>query len=414
MHQEQHVLRQGLLELAGDTSVGLRCCENMVSRLGRLLGVRYVFVGVIGPGEDQTVHALATAIGGALSPNFSYDLSGSPCESIVGKGMCVYSGDVCAEFPDDALLREMGVSSYLGAPIFDTQGQGIGLLVLLDDQLLPDSAELRALVQMHAARAGVEIDRMRYEQRLESLSASLTQEVARQTAHLEEANRQLASFAYSISHDLRTPLRHMMGYCELMLGLDSVGQHPEARRCAEAVLQAGSKMAVMMEALLDHSSNRQAEPRCEWVDLPPLLADIAAQLVGGADRPPRLDWPEAARVWADPALIRIVLQNLLGNAIKYSSKHPSPRVSVTCSAGIDMDEIAVEDNGIGFDMQHADRLFGVFQRLHAESDYPGHGIGLANALGIVRRHGGQIGFHSRPNEGARFVVSLPRPPQPLG
>jgi signal transduction histidine kinase len=411
MHQEQHVLRQGLLELASDTSVGQRCCENMVSRLGRLLGVRYVFVGVVDPGEDQTVHSLATAIGGALSPGFSYDLSGSPCERIVGKRMCVYSGDVCAEFPQDALLREMGVSSYLGAPIFDTRGEGIGLL---DDKLLPDSAELRTLVQMHAARAGVEIDRMRYEQRLESLSASLTQEVARQTAHLEEANRQLASFAYSVSHDLRTPLRHMMGYGELMLGLDSVGRDPEARRCAEAVLQAGSKMAIMMEALLDHASNYQAEPRCQWVDLSALIADIASQLVAGADRPPRLDSPDEARVWADPALIRIVLQNLLGNAIKYSSKHPHPRVSVGFRAGTDQDEIVVEDNGIGFDMKQADRLFGVFQRLHAESDFPGHGIGLANALGIVRRHGGQIGFHSRPNEGARFVVSLPRPPQPRG
>jgi signal transduction histidine kinase len=411
MHQEQHVLRQGLLELASDTSVGQRCCENMVSRLGRLLGVRYVFVGVVDPGEDQTVHSLATAIGGALSPGFSYDLSGSPCERIVGKRMCVYSGDVCAEFPQDALLREMGVSSYLGAPIFDTRGEGIGLL---DDKLLPDSAELRTLVQMHAARAGVEIDRMRYEQRLESLSASLTQEVARQTAHLEEANRQLASFAYSVSHDLRTPLRHMMGYGELMLGLDSVGRDPEARRCAEAVLQAGSKMAIMMEALLDHASNYQAEPRCQWVDLSALIADIASQLVACADRPPRLDSPDEARVWADPALIRIVLQNLLGNAIKYSSKHPHPRVSVGFRAGTDQDEIVVEDNGIGFDMKQADRLFGVFQRLHAESDFPGHGIGLANALGIVRRHGGQIGFHSRPNEGARFVVSLPRPPQPRG
>lgn len=414
MHQEQHVLRQGLLELASDTSVGQRCCENMVSRLGQLLGVRYVFVGVIGPGEDQTVHCLATAIDGTLSPNFSYDLSGSPSESIVGKGMCVYSGDVCAEFPQDALLREMGVSSYLGAPIFDTQGEGIGLLVLLDEKLLPDSTELRALVQMHAARAGVEIDRMRYEQRLESLSASLKQEVARQTAHLEEANRQLASFAYSISHDLRAPLRHMMGYGQLMLELESVGRDPDARRCAEAVLQAGSKMAGMMEALLDHSSNSQAEPSCQWVDLPGLIADIASQLRGGTDRPLRLDGPDEARVWADPALIRIVLQNLVGNAIKYSSKHPSPHVSVSCRSDRDLDEIVVEDNGIGFDMTHADRLFGVFQRLHAESDFPGHGIGLASALGIVRRHGGQIGFHSRPNEGARFVVSLPRPPQSPG
>jgi signal transduction histidine kinase len=145
-----------------------------------------------------------------------------------------------------------------------------------------------------------------------------------------------------------------------------------------------------------------------------LIADIASQLVAGADRPPRLDSPDEARVWADPALIRIVLQNLLGNAIKYSSKHPHPRVSVGFRAGTDQDEIVVEDNGIGFDMKQADRLFGVFQRLHAESDFPGHGIGLANALGIVRRHGGQIGFHSRPNEGARFVVSLPRPPQPRG
>lgn len=411
MQQEQNVLRQGLFELASDTSVGLRCCEIMVARLGRLLGIRYVFVGVIDPQDASTVNCVATAVDGVLSPNISYDLSGSPCESIVGKGMCVYSGDVCSAFPQDVLLQEMGVTSYLGAPIFDTKGEGIGLLVLLDDKLLPDSTELRALVQMHAARAGVEIDRMRYEQRLESLSNSLKQEVARQTAHLEAANRQLAAFAYTVSHDLRTPLRHMMGYGQLLLELEAVAQDPEARRCAEAVVQGGSKMAAMMEALLDYSRNSQSEPRCQWVDLPGIVREIAAELAGDASRILKLNCSDQARVWADPVLIRNVLQNLLDNAIKYSSKQPNPSVSVTCRAGVDADEIVVEDNGIGFDMKQAARLFGVFQRLRTEVEFPGHGIGLANALGIVRRHGGQIGYHSSPNQGARFTVSLPRPLQ---
>ncbi len=409
MNSISDTLSQGLLELAHDTSVGQKCCENIVTRLGRLLGMRHVFVGVIDPDRAAHVQTLAVAEDGILTANIGYDLLGTPCANVVGQSLCIYPDNVCQTFPRDLLLQEMHVSSYLGAPIFDTEGRGVGLLVLLDDQPLEDSPPLRSLVQMHAVRAGVEIARMRYEQKQHDLSVSLEAEVARRTAELEQANRQLESFAFSISHDFRAPLRHVMGYCQLMTELDAVGRDPDARKYADTIMKACQKMAGMMDSLLSYSRNRSAQPTCDWVDLEEMLRDIVTQLREGV--PGTLELKMAVRgvIWADPELIRVVLFNLVGNAIKYSSKQTHPLVSVSSVSSPEYDEILVEDNGVGFDMKYSGKLFGVFQRLHTEREFPGHGIGLATSMGIVRAHGGQIRYNSSPGSGAQFTVVLPRP-----
>ncbi len=409
MTEELDALNQGLAELAQDTSVGKQCCQNIVTRLGRLLGVRYVFVGLLEQQAEPMIETLAVAVDGAPATNMAYDLAGTPCANVVGQSMCVYPREVTRDFPQDQLLQDMGVSSYLGAPIFDTEGRGTGLLVLLDDKPMADSAQLRSLVQTCAARAGVEIDRMRYEQRLESLSAALEAEVTRRTAELEEANRHLAAFAYSISHDLRAPLRHIMGYGQMMSELPATQADTQAAELAQAILRAGRQLASMMESLLDYSRDSQAHPSCEWIDLSDLISEVLSQLRADAPASLSLSVAVQGRIWADPSLIRVVLFNLIGNAIKYSRREVTPRVSITSRRRADQDELIVEDNGVGFDMRHADRLFAVFQRLHGEREFPGHGVGLASAMGIVKRHGGQIIPWSVPGQGARFVLTLPRP-----
>lgn len=411
MQTETALLNQGLLELAQDTSVGVRCCERMVERLGRLTGVRYAFVGLVRSGTGQAIDTIATYADGAIVDNMSYDLSGTPCAHVVGQTMCIYPLNVCASFPEDLLLQQMAVQGYLGAPIFDTEGRGIGLLVLLDDKTFVDTPERRTLVQIHAARAGAEIDRMRYEQRLKDLSNSLEQAVARRTAELEEANKQLSLFAYSVSHDLRVPLRHIMGCCELAQQTGAVQSDPEASGFLDKALNSGRQMGAMMEALLAMANNTSAPMHCDWIELKDVLQEVVSQVDPDTQARAAVAIEAEGRVWADRTLLRVALQNLIGNAFKYSARQPSPRIRIRAHTDGDGDAISVEDNGIGFDMRHANKLFGVFQRLHSPKDFAGHGIGLANAAAIARRHGGQIDFFSQPGAGARFTLRLPRPRQ---
>jgi signal transduction histidine kinase len=409
MLTEPDLLTQGLLELAEDTSVGVKCCEKIVERVARLTGVRYAFVGLLRSDARETVDTLATFAGGEFIPNISYALMGTPCANVMGRSMCVYPSNVCAAFPEDLLLQEMEVSSYLGAPIFNTEGKGVGILVLLDDKPLNDTPERRTLVQIHAARAGAEIDRMQYEQRLREMSRTLEREVLIRTAELEEANKQLGTFAYSISHDLRAPLRHIMGYCELLAGLDSVVNDTEAQRMTGIVLKAGARMGEMMEALLAFAHNNRQPLNCSWVDMPGMLREVVTHLSSGESDSLEVNVNVEGTVWGDPTLLRSVFQNLVGNAIKYSAKQARPRVNVMHRSDGFFDEITVEDNGVGFDMKYADKLFGVFQRLHSSQDFPGHGIGLANAAAITRRLGGTITASSHPGDGARFTLKLIRP-----
>lgn len=409
MLTEPDLLTRGLLEIAEDTSVGIRCCEKIVERLVRLTSVRCAFVGLIRSGVVDSIDTLATFAGDKLIHNMSYDLVGSPCANVVGRTMCVYPSNVTVVFPEDLLLQQMDANGYLGAPIFNTEGKGIGILVLLDDKSMPDTPERRSLVQIHAARAGAEIDRMHYEQQLREMSLSLEREVQTRTSELEEANKQLAMCANAISHDLRAPLRHIMGCCEMLAGLDSVVDDIEAQRMTEIVLKAGARMGEMMEALLAFAHNNPLPLKCSWVDLRSLLREVIADLCGGESESLEVTVVVEGTVWGDPTLLRSVLQNLIGNAIKYSAKQSRPRVNVMHRSDKFFDEITVEDNGVGFDMKHADKLFHVFQRLHSSKDFPGHGIGLANAAAITRRLGGSITASSHPGEGARFVLKLTRP-----
>lgn len=409
MLTESTLLTQGLLELAEDTSVGVRCCEKIVERMARLTGVRYAFVGLLRSDAHETVDTLATFAGDELIPNMTYALMGTPCANVVGRTMCVYPSNVCAAFPDDLLLQQMEVNGYLGAPIFNSEGKGIGILVLLDDKPLDDTPEMRTLVQIHAARAGAEMDRMQYEHQLREMSRTLEHEVLMRTAELEEANKQLGMFAYSVSHDLRGPLRHIMGYSELVAGLDGVVDNTEAQRMIGIVLKAGARMGEMMEALLAFAHNNRLPLNCSWVDLPTMVREVVADLSVGESDSLEVNVNVEGLVWGDSTLLRSVLQNLVGNAIKYSAKQTRPRVDVVLRSDGLFDEITVEDNGVGFDMKYADKLFGVFQRLHNSKDFPGHGIGLANAAAIIHRLGGTITASSHPGEGARFTLKLARP-----
>lgn len=226
---------------------------------------------------------------------------------------------------------------------------------------------------------------------------------------LREANAEMEAFSYSVSHDLRAPLRHVQGYVQ-MLTRETAGQlSGKAARYLEVIRDASRDMGVLIDDLLSFSRMARAPMQRATVELDALVADVVASL-----RPEcagrRVDWEVAdlGTVKGDAAMLRQVFANLLGNAVKYTRPREAARIEVGTMRETDGEtRYFVRDNGVGFDPRFASKLFGVFQRLHRADEFEGSGIGLANVRRIVGRHGGKTWAEGRPGEGATFHFSLP-------
>jgi signal transduction histidine kinase len=239
-------------------------------------------------------------------------------------------------------------------------------------------------------------------------SPQQTPEDALQARQMREAEQE--ALRYALSHDLRAPLRVVDGFTRIVKEdygrvLDRLGQDHLDR-----VLAASARMNGMIDAILAQGQLAGAPIARAEVDLSALAREVGAEMVAiagaGALAPVALTVAEGLRVAADPALVRRVLENLIGNAIKYSAKVASPCVEVGVMPATNPAVFFVRDNGAGFDMQHADKLFGMFQRLHSAKEFPGTGVGLAGVQNIVRRHGGRIWAEAKPGEGACFYFTL--------
>ncbi len=241
------------------------------------------------------------------------------------------------------------------------------------------------------------------------LNETLEARVVDRTAALAAANKELESFSFSISHDLRAPLRQINGFAAMLQDAAGAQLDGEGLRMLAQITGAAQRMDELIRALLEFSRSGRAELVMAAVPLGRLLDEtltILAADLKGRD----IEWrrAELPRVWGDAMLLRQVLVNLVSNAIKYTGKTARAVIEIGTGAGAAGEAlIFVRDNGVGFDPRYASRLFGVFQRLHRAEDFEGTGIGLANAQRIVTRHGGRIWAESAPGEGATFYVALP-------
>jgi signal transduction histidine kinase len=235
----------------------------------------------------------------------------------------------------------------------------------------------------------------------------LEQRVKERTAALDASNQELEAFCYSVSHDLRSPLRSIDGFSQAIL------EDMEGRLDADAaghlarIRAASQRMATLIDDLLSLSRITRTGLTIKHVDLTQMARGICDELAAG--QPGRVvtaTVAEGLEVQADPRLIRQVLENLIGNAWKFTSKQADSRIDVGYLAGEDGPTYFVRDNGAGFDPQYADRLFGVFQRLHAMTDFPGTGVGLAIVERIVKRHGGRVWAEAAVGKGATFYFTL--------
>lgn len=386
-------------------------------------GYRLTWVGFAGTDERKSVRPVASA-GVAEDYLESLDIRWSdapqgmgPTGTAIRTAKPVIVQDMKANSRYDlwrAEAEKRGFSSSAAFPLL-LGGEAIGALNVYSgrqDAFTPEEVEILSGLANNLALgiAGIRAREVRRtsEEEIRKLNAELEERVRDRTARLEASNRELEAFGDSVSHDLRAPLRSIDGFSRALLEdcgdrLDETGKGHIAR-----VRAAASRMSELIDALLDLSRVTRTEMRVEPLDLSAMARGAAEEIreryTGHA---PEVVIAEGIVGRGDGRLMRLVFHNLLDNAFKFTGRTPAPRVEVGATEDPDGGKWCfVRDNGAGFDMGYADKLFGTFQRLHPDSEFPGTGVGLAIVRRIVHRHGGRVRAEGRPGGGATFGFTL--------
>lgn len=396
--------------VAGTAGVsGQHFFRSLVKHLARALDARCAFVAeLLEPANDRL---------GCLSAWDDDDhvtiddapLASTVMADVVSGGIRFFDGDSAGKLSNDAVLGDFGVSSCAAISLQDAAGMPIGVLAVAGDRSLQIDDNLVSTLRIFAARAGVEIERIRGERQVRRFHSELEQRVADRTRELENANRELEAFSYSVSHDLRAPLRQILGFVDLLSR--DLGEQPVAiTQHLTDIADSSRRMTTLISTLLEFSRVGRADLNLCEVDLGAIVDEVLDEL-SSVTQGRSIEWVVSPLPTAccDPELIRQVLTNLISNAVKFTRPRDPARIEIGAEF-LEPDSVAcyVRDNGVGFNMQRADKLFGVFQRLHPPSKFEGTGIGLANVQRIVLRHGGRVWANGEVERGATFHFSLPR------
>ena len=263
-------------------------------------------------------------------------------------------------------------------------------------------------VRERLLRSEHEAAEARAAKQLAETRAALAEKLERSNAELAAANRELEAFSYSVSHDLRAPLRSIEGFSQALLEDHGAALPPGARSYLDRIRAGAQRMSELIDDLLRLSRVTRADMRREPTDLSAMVSAVIGELRrGDPAREVEIAIQSDVHAVADRRLVKITLENLLGNAWKFTSKTASARIEFGARRDAGEQVFYVRDNGAGFEMKYAERLFGAFQRLHSDKDFPGTGIGLATVQRIVLRHGGRIWVEAAPGSGATFQFTLP-------
>jgi signal transduction histidine kinase len=287
------------------------------------------------------------------------------------------------------------------------------------DELLAYSSELEMKVEKRTRELKIAneqlqldvIEKKKAEEQIKKLNEELEQKVIERTAQLEASMKEQEGFTYSVSHDLRAPFRHIIGFSQLLKERASQSLDEESMRYLDVISDSTKLLGRLLDDILDFIRIGRAEMAKSKVSFDRLIKEVIDTMENetkGRDIVWKID--HLPEVYGDPDMFREVLVNLISNALKFTIPRPQAIIEIGCTSGNHEEVFYVRDNGVGFDMQYVKKLFGVFHRLHRPDEFKGTGIGLANVRRIIERHGGRNWAEGKVNEGATFYFSLPNLP----
>ena len=390
------------MKLSGDP---IDIFVHVAKMIGELLDVKVVCLSEI---QGQELHFLSVYVKGEVFTNAgSCSLDITPCATVEASKDLRVIHDVANLFPEASFLKQHNAFSYCGFPALNNNGIVVAVTCLLDDRPHDFSDEDQELLRIVGQRIGLEIDRKRADEELKLYRENLEKLVKIRTSELEAVNQELEAFSFSVSHDLRAPLRSIDGFSQALIEdyqdkLDNTGLDYLTR-----VRRASQHMGNLIDDLLKLSRITRATLKHVAVDLSELAEYAITQLQEAfPDQHAEIKIHAGLTVNGDLGLLKIVVENLLSNAWKYSSKKPNARIEFGSLKDNGETIYFVKDNGAGFDMQYVDKLFGAFQRLHHREQFDGIGIGLATVKRIISRHNGKIWAESEIDQQTTFYFTL--------
>ncbi len=385
---------------------------RLAQGVATLFDARKAFLCRLLPGSPATAENLAVWCQGGLKSGGGKicRLQDSPCgQTIRHGGVFVIEAHLGDRLGEDCCgpIVTAHAESFIGTPLLDGEGRAIGIMGIIDDKSVEDSESLLPVLEMFAARAAAELERQAAEEAIRHQRDLLEREVQQRTAELRASNEELETFAYSVSHDLRAPLRAIDGFSLALLEDYGEGLDETATHYLQRVRAATQRMGTLIDDMLQLSQVTRGEFSCQPVDLSALAHGIIQQLREASPaREIRVSVAPDLVAEGDRPLLGVLLANLLGNAWKYTGKEEQPQIEFGSLRQGGRRIFFVRDNGAGFNMQYLDKIFVAFQRLHPSREFEGTGIGLATVQRIINRHGGRIWAEAEEGKGATFYFTL--------